>query len=445
MSQFNNSSERSDKIPMALFADCLANSKEIFELVNSVFPVDSCRHYEVLPLSLEGNNLSLGMLNPDNDESLKFVNSIAKVFRYNLHLKLIDEQTLQIILANYPQNSQQPKKQQNGDRHQTVIDVGFDPSKSSTVNNSSRRRIADSAPTIISQPDETQSPQSVEGLPPDLDFLKDLDLSPQQDSQSAKPAKPAKSADRNATLYEIPPEFLNQQAASNLDDKATIIAEDPVQLLAQSIPNEPELDLEERQISELVPKTSNRGSTAELKTEDFLTELVPQLSWQKLLSKAFEYHSEEIHLTRHSSFGSIVTNKEKSPQSRAEQVPLPIFCSLIDEIKRMARIPLDMSNHPKKVVLERFYQQERVLLRLKFALENERETVIVQILRGRDLKIYEQQQMDKASEQALYLAKQLEKTLRKIQACFDSAEFSNLRELQTVQSRINHQLRLLEK
>ena len=445
MSQFNNSSERSERIPIALFADCLANSKEIFELINSVFPVDSCRHYEVLPLGLEENNLSLGMLNPDKEESLKFVNSIAKVFGYNLHLKLIDEQTLQIILANYPQNSQQQVRQQHEDRHQTVVDVGFDPNKSSTANKSSRRRIADSAPTIISQPKEMASPQkpdltqNIEGLPPDLDFLKDLNLSPQEDARSVKPA------DRNATLYEIPPEFLNQQATNDLDEKATIIAEDPVQLLAQSIPDKSELALEEMQISELIAETSERSSTAKSETEDFLTNLVPQLSWQKLLEQAFEYHSEEIHLTRHSSFGSIITNKEQSPQSYVEQVPLPVFCSLIDEIKRMAKIPLDMSNHPKKVVLERFYQQERILLRLEFALKDKRETVIVQILRGQDLNIYEQQQMDKASEQALSLAKQLEKTLRRIQACFDSAEFTNLRELQTVQSRINHQLRLLDK
>ena len=443
MSQFNNSSERSDKIPMALFADCLTNSKEIFELINSVFPVDSCRHYKVLPLNLEGNNLSLGMLNPDNEESFKFVNSIAKVFRYNLHLKLIDEQTLQIILANYPQNSQQPLRQQNEDRHPTIIDVGFDPSKSSTTRNSSRRRIADSAPTIILQPNETpspqksNSPQGIEDLPPELDFLKDLDLSPQQDSQPVKPA------DRNATLYEIPPEFLNQRAKDNSDDKATIIAEDPVQLLAQSISHQSELALEEMQISELIAETSHQSSTAE--SENFLPKLAPQLSWQKLLEQAFKYHSEEIYLTRHSNFGSIVTNKENLPQSCAEQVPLPIFCSLIDEIKRMARIPLDMSNHPKKVVLERFYEQERILLRLKFALENEKETVIVQILRNEELKKYEQQQMDKAGEQALYLAKQLEKTLRRIQACFDSAKFTDLKELQTVQSRINHQLRLFDK
>ena len=124
MSQFNSSSDSNHDVPTAVFADCLANSKEIFELIDAVFPIDSCRHYEVLPLSLEDNNLDLGMLDPSNEESLKFVNSIAKVFKYNLSLKLIDDQTLQIILASYPQSSNQSTRRSKGkDQNRTVIDA----------------------------------------------------------------------------------------------------------------------------------------------------------------------------------------------------------------------------------------------------------------------------------------------------------------------------------
>jgi hypothetical protein len=111
----------------------------------------------------------------------------------------------------------------------------------------------------------------------------------------------------------------------------------------------------------------------------------------------------------------------------------------------MARLPQNTSSHPQKLVLERFYQEERILLRLEFSVQQQIEAVGIQILRSRALKIYEQQQMDRISEQALDLAKQLETTLRRIQACFDSAELTNLKELQTVHSRISHQLRLLEK
>ena len=450
MSQFNQSFPTNQGISAAMFADCLANSKEIFELIDQIFPADSCRHYRVLPLSLNGSNLEVGAIDPNNEESLKFVTSIAKVFKYNLNLKSIDDQTLQIILASYPQNSQQSVKQnKNRDRNKTVIDAtvideAFEP------NRNSPRRAIDSAPTLISESETSQSsPQNsnvasgLEGLPADLDFLKDLELTPQQESQAPKGI-----ADKTATLYEIPPEFLNNQPQANpLDDKQTVIAENPAELLAkENIPDESEIALAEAQISDLIAEVSHQiKPEVELEQVDFLAELNSNLSWQQLLEASFQHKTEEIKLTRHNDFGSVVASQNNSLQSSVEEVALPIFCSLIDEIKRMAKIPLDLSNHPKKVVLERFYQQERILLRLAFSESEKQQVVIVQIFRGQNLLVYEQQQMDKVSEQALYLARQLEKTLRKIQACFDSAEFKAIKDLQAIQSRINHQLRLLEK
>ena len=88
---------------------------------------------------------------------------------------------------------------------------------------------------------------------------------------------------------------------------------------------------------------------------------------------------------------------------------------------------------------------ERVLLRMEFTAQQDLQEVGIQILRDRALKSYEQQRMDRTSDRALELARQLEKTLRRIQTCFDSAELTNLTELQTVHSRITHQLRLLDK
>lgn len=433
----NNGSNGSFKT--ATFAECLANSKEIFQLIDRVFPVDSCRHYEVLPLKLDGNNLVLGMLKPDKEESLRFVNSIVKVFNYNLEIQLIDLQTHQIILANYPQNSPQPAQSSQEDRHKTVIDSSFDPGAS--VKGANRRRIVDSAPTIISHSQTPSSKPNLElsDLPSDLDFLRDLDLNPKPKEKVAR----AKS-DSNATLFEIPPEFMNRNPAHNSDEKATIIGGNPADLLAREAASEDAVSLGEAKISQLIAETLGNASL-ELETSDFLPELSSQLSWQKLLERAFDRQSDYLTLTRHSDRGAIVAEQNNEIQSALERVELPIFCSLLDEIKRMARLPQNTANHPKKVVLERFYDEERILLRLEFTTKEELEEVGIQILRGRTLEAYEQQQMDRVSDRALQLAKELEKTLRRIQACFDSAQMTNLTELQTVHSRINHQLRLLDK
>lgn len=435
-----NNASNSGNFKTAVFADCLANSKEIFQLIDQVFPLDSCQHYEVLPLKLVDNNLTIGMLAPENQESLKFINSIAKVFKYEVEIQLIDTQIHQLILSNYPQNSTSSKPQSQ-DQNKTIVDVNFQPPSQ----NNNRRRLRDSAPTIISpspEPSITQAkiePELPE-LPPDLDFLRDLELTPAPTSTSTK------KADATPTVFEIPAEFIKQQKPRNLDDKPTIIGGNPAELLAaEAAQKNSEIAFGEAQISELIAETLAKQPPEPIANPDFLPQLGAQLSWQKLLEQAFLHHTEYLSLSRYSDRGSIIARQNESVQSDIDQVPLPIFCSLLDEIKRTARLPQATTSHPKKVVLEKFYEQERILLRLEFTIQEGIETVGVQILRDQALKIYEQQQMDKVSEQALQLAKQLEKTLRRIQACFDSAELTNLRELQTVQSRINHQLRLLDK
>jgi Type II secretion system (T2SS), protein E, N-terminal domain len=443
-----NNGFNSGNFKTAMFADCLANSKEIFQLIDQVFPLDSCRHYEVLPLKLEGSKLALGMLNPNQDESVRFVNSIAKVFKYELEIQLIDLQTHQIILDNYPQNATQSNRQQQ-DENKTIIDTSFNPN--APLKGVNYRRLVDSTPTIISSAAAApiEEPElELPDLPADLDFLKNLELAPKE-----QPTAPRAKPDSAATLFEIPAEFRQGNSLNNLNDqdqKATIIADYPAKLLESETKEEQDLEgiLTEAQISQLIAETLGKTSVSEElepATADFLPQLSPQLSWQKLLDQAFQHQTEYITLTRYSDRGGIVAEKNNSPQSTLDRVPLPIFCSLIDEIKRMARLPQNTSSHPQKLVLERLYEQERILLRLEFSVYQQLEAVKIQILRGQALKMYEQQQMDRVCDQALQLAKQLEKTLRRIQACFDSAEFTNLKELQSINGRINHQLRLLDK
>ena len=448
-----NNGSNSGSFKTAMFADCLANSKEIFQLIDQVFPLDSCRHYEVLPLKLNGSNLVLGMLNPEKDESLRFVRSIAKVFKYDLEVRLIDLQTHQIILANYPQNQAKSNKERQ-DQNKTIIDTSFNPN--APLKGINTRRNVDAAPTIISSLEssslEKPTPQPVlddepklSDLPADLDFLKDLELTPK-----AKEANPPAKPDSNATLFEIPPEFMSEKPATNLDDKATIISDNPAELLAQSIAEQEQetaLSKAESQISQLIAETLGKlpQEAVEPESTDFLPPLAARLSWARLLEAAFKHQSDYLKLTRYTDRGCVVANKDERTQSTLGSIALPIFCSLIDEIKRMARLPQNTSSHPKKVVLERFWEQERILIRLEFNAHNNLEEVGIQILRGKALKSYEQQQMDRVSDRALELAMQLEKTLRRIQACFDSAELTNIRELQSVHGRITHQLRLLDR
>ena len=431
MSQINNNSNSYDNFETAMFADCLANSQEIFQLIDGVFPLDSCRHYRVLPLKIVDNDLTLGMLDPLNEESLKFVNSIARVFKYNLEIQLVDEQTFQIILASYPQDS--PQSKSSSDRNQTVVDENFNHTTALKSNNPSRR-LSDSAQIVSPSRSAPQSNSQIPELPKDLDLFKESESTRSAPPSMRSNREPKPKKDLAATLFEIPPEFLSSKPQPrNLDDRPTIIGEDPAKLLAE-VENSKNDAAAEAKISQLIDESNDN--------KDFLTKLLPELSLKKLLDRAFKYQTEQINLTRYSDRAEIIAIQDKLPQSRVE-VPLPSFSALTDEIRQVAKVT-DTSATTPKIVLERFYEQERILLRLEF-VTLEPEKIKIQILRGRTLKIYEQQQMDRASDRALQLAQQLEKTLKRIQVCFDSAEFTNLKEIQTVQSRINHQLRLLDK
>ena len=425
MSQINNNSNFYN-IKTAIFADCLANSKEIFQLIDEVFPIDSCRHYEVLPLKIVDRNLTMGMIDPSNEESLKFVNSIARVFKYDLEIQLVDEQIFQIILGNYRHS---PQSQPNSDRNQTVVDDNFNPDIALSNNS---RKLSDLDRTVVSESIPAPKSNSHPELPKDLDLFKE---------SNSTPPKPQPKKDLAATLFEIPPEFLQQKPQPrNLDDRPTIIGEDPAKLLAQVESSSNEIAEAEAKIFELINEIDDFD---EASNKDFLPRLLPELSWQKLLEEAFKHQTEQINLTRYSDRAKIVALRDRLPQSTVEQVPLAIFRSLTDKIKQVAKLT-DSPTTPQKVVLEKLYEQERILLRLEF-VPPQSEKIKIQILRGHTLKVYEQQQMDRLGDRALQLAQQLEKTLRRIQVGFNSAELNNLKNIQAVQSRINHQLRLLDK
>ena len=488
MSQFNNRFNPSDNIQSAMFADCISNSKEIFKLIDSILPLESCLHYEVLPLKLEANHFTLGMLNPQNQDALNFIRSIANAFHYTLDIQLIDAQTHQLILEDYLKNPT-PEKIRERDHHQTIVEPNFSSESSSQSSERPKsRRLSDSAPTIISQPEETPSksnskssvalPMPLRDLPPDLDFLRDLseqpegtlpksnidasktlvDFSSDFDLVRDLPNQPERRlpkspVDVSMTLTEISQEFRQQGQSINLDEKPTVITDDPEKS------HESEIIFSEAQISNLIRETEDSRDHLEIndlsilkvqaesvpKSTDFLADLTWELSWQELLDKALNSQIDQLHLERYSNHGKITANKGEITQSSLEQIPLPLFCSAINQIKRMAQLSTSAVEKPSKVILEKFHQQERILLRLEFIPNSYGEKVIVQILRDKALKAYEQKQMDKISEQALSLAQQLEKTLRKIQVCFESAEFTNLRELQGVQNRINQQLKSLDK
>ena len=107
-------------------------------------------------------------------------------------------------------------------------------------------------------------------------------------------------------------------------------------------------------------------------------------------------------------------------------------------------MPLTPLEKNKKLAIQKYYNYERILLRIEFFVGKFGEEITIQVLRGQALKFYEQQQADKTIEQAIYLGQKLEKTLKKIKKCQSSADVVDLSSLKAIMRQVEKQFDLLD-
>jgi type II secretory ATPase GspE/PulE/Tfp pilus assembly ATPase PilB-like protein len=505
MSQFNQQDNTSNNFPSATFANCIANSKQIFQSIDSILPLESCLRYQILPLELKGNCLTVGMLEPNDKNALNYLCPLATSLGYHLDFKSIDSETYQLIISAY---LREPRSVNTSDRDRTIVDLAPQPNsevkdyQKTIVDLQPNSEVKDYQKTIVDlQPNsEVKDYQkTIVDLQPNsevkdyqktiVDFqpnseVKDyqktiVDFQPNsevEDHQKTMVDLRANeriknySVDKSMTLTEMPDDFdfaLNLAAQSKKEvvehhnvteipldlidkivkkqsvdfhERPTMIVESelPVASVAETKPFNPQNYSDRDEIIEVVAQPVTRSS-------DFLATLSSQLSYKELLTKALDNDVEKLHLVRSSDRGKIVGSNNGSVVSSLERIELSVFNALIDDIKTLAQIPLTPLNKPKKVAMERFHQQERILFRLEFIPTLDGEEIIVLILRGNNLIAYEQQQMDKMSEQVLQTAQKLEKMLEKMQICFTSARLNNIKDLQLLQQQIDRHLQLLDK
>ena len=459
MSQFNHQSDNSLNSQSAAFADCIANSKQIFELIDTILPLESCLRHQILPLKIHGNLLTVGMVEPDDKNALNFICPVATSFNYHLDFKTIDSQTHQLILSAY---LKEPSSAPAGDRNQTIVDIQPDSNhrdrqktyidiQPDSNHRDHQKTYIDIQPdsshrdhqkTFIDiQPNEQFSGNTADKsmtlteMPEDFDFA--LNLAAQSKQEDVKQA-----ADKSMTLTEMPSDFVSKKQSVDFHERPTMIVEDAPQI--NHISAEPkDVKLQDYQVDEY----GVLEITAEpvIESKDFLDTLNSQFSYRELLVKVLDNDVDTLQLVRHSDRGRIICSKNNSLKSSLDRVAIPIFQTLIDEIKTLAQIPLATLTSNKKVAMERFHQQERIIFRLEFIPNQYGEEIIIHILRGNSLLAYEKQQIDKLSQQALNLAQKLEKTLKKMNLCFSSARPDNMRDLRLVQQKIDRHLKSLDK
>ncbi len=147
---------------------------------------------------------------------------------------------------------------------------------------------------------------------------------------------------------------------------------------------------------------------------EFIGTLAPKQMLQELLGRVLVGGIGRLYFERQAKQGRILCSQDGVLQSVLEGLSLPIFQGLIMELKRIVSLPLMPVIQPKQVEIERRYQQEALLLRLRVMPGTHGEEATLQVLRGVALKFYQRQQLEKLSQDALKLAQQLQRKLNEI-------------------------------
>src|SRR6478672_717095 len=77
------------------------DTEQMFRLIDSVLPFEACLYYQILPLSLEGRYLKLGMVNPEDISALDYARRILAYLNCSLKPQPIASETHQAMLSAY--------------------------------------------------------------------------------------------------------------------------------------------------------------------------------------------------------------------------------------------------------------------------------------------------------------------------------------------------------
>jgi type II secretory ATPase GspE/PulE/Tfp pilus assembly ATPase PilB-like protein len=77
------------------------NLDQMFVLIDGILPFEACLYYQVLPLFVEGNQLNLGMVSPEDSTAFEYVRRIISYLNYALVPCPITSEAHQSVLSTY--------------------------------------------------------------------------------------------------------------------------------------------------------------------------------------------------------------------------------------------------------------------------------------------------------------------------------------------------------
>ena len=342
------------------------SSERVFRLIDAVLSFEACLYHQVFPLALEGNRLILGMVNPEDNAALDYVERILSYMNYSL----------------VPQRM-------TAEEHQATLSAYLNYTKVTKPVTETLRSIASGHPA-------TQKAVKAR-----------LGCNLEQAQSTAKSPKGNASTSQN----DQPTFILDREDITSLKVNA---AKAQPSTYKPSTPSQG-VEKQSSQPAQGLPALKVQASHLNSPVEVMLT-LPPKKMLQELLQRVLEKGIGRLHFERTPQHCRIVCTQDGQLQSVLPIMPVQ-FQALIQELKQLTHLPLVPVQKPEQVEIERFYQKERLLLRLQLTPSSNGEQATVQILRGAALQFYQQQQLKHLSRDTRAIALTLKQKLNQLRDC----------------------------
>ncbi|WP_052128375.1 hypothetical protein [Neosynechococcus sphagnicola] len=375
-------------------------------MIDRILPFEGCLYHQVVPLSVEGSRINLGMVNPNDAEALAYVRQILAYLRCSLVPRQISLQTHSTLLSAYLTHS----GKQHPDAHP--------PSALS-------KKPASAVPPVPTAPPPPTPPKA----PPTDRFRRDassqstliLENSAQEDNAIGTPPVPEEEPS-SSPLYDTvhiafpkPPQAKTPpaQVPPPVAPSATKPPATKLSPAAKAPP--PPLPAKAEPQGESSPPLTLEINAVHISSPMRLLAMLPPYNlMQELLARAASGGIGRIFFELQQFHGRILWSQDGVLQSVMEPVDPTIYQGAITELKRLHNLPLQPVQKPVVVEIERFYQQTRLVLRLQVKPGAYGEEANLQVLRGVALQFHQQQQLTNLSREALSLTEQLQRKLNQI-------------------------------
>lgn len=374
----------------------LHQHEQIFRLINSTLSFEACLYHQVLPLALSGNSFLLGMVNPEDTAALEYVGRIISYMNYTLEAQAIEVEFHKVVLSAYLKHTEASK---------AVTELGCSSAEKSHLEKSS----------VVSPNDGCSSTEKSQVEKTDV-------VSPND--------KPTFILVERENLVSLK---ANQTKTQNPSPRLRVVSQARENKLPTS---------NTQALPHLAVQASHQSSSVEV-----LLTLPPKKLLQELLGRVLEKGIGRLYFEQRSlQRGRIVYSQNGNLQCVLPDIPAQVFQELIDQLKQLTHLPHTPVKEPLQAEIERFYQKERLLLRLRVMSGKYGEQATLQVLRGEALQFYQQQQLEHLSRDTLAIASVLQSKLSqlrertKLNASFDGERYESLTALNQLLENVEQHL-----